>query len=522
MHFNVSDLRSRFCRHTLVAFLGIASCTAPTLSESQGLIASSQSVISSPGADVAYSSPAVGELTGDPADGLEIVMVQSDGVVSAFDSQGLSLWRAELPNYSCALTHPGEHAQSSPTILERSSGQALVITGYGGIFPHSCPGGVSAIGGMNGAQIWNFNLRKFAKRQRFFSHIASVFSTPVVADVENDGTSEIAFGSFDRNLYLLNENGSVRRYYAAADTIYSSPLLVDVDQKPGLEVLFATDMTKNRNLRPRTKNGGFLIAMDAKKGGPRAIPFRDPAKRAVRWASFYNQTLWSSPAVGDLLPAVAGEEGVIGSGCYHPERSTQKKGRAFTVFSLINGAKRRALPVSTCSPSSPAIGDLNGDGLLEVVVLVSAEEQFGSPDGRSSLIAWTPATDQVLWNVPVSQPAIFQSPLIVDFDRDGLPEVVSPSVKGVRIADGLTGQVRLRLDFPGTLRSTPAVADLNGNGMLDIVAAGGPRSGTAGVLAIWWDIVPESGIEDFRPSVSVQDALLWSAWRGSSQRNGGR
>src|SRR6185369_10925715 len=95
-----------------------------------------------------------------------------------------------------------------------------------------------------------------------------VVVTPAAADTDGDGLMEIAFGSFDRRFYLLESDGTVRWYYVAADTVYSSARFVQLDDDPPLEVVVASDVT----LGPHD-GGGYLQAFDTGPRYPKKIDF---------------------------------------------------------------------------------------------------------------------------------------------------------------------------------------------------------------------------------------------------------
>ncbi len=132
--------------------------------------------------------------------------------------------------------------------------------------------------------------------------------------------------------------------------------------------------------------------------------------------------------------------------------------------------------------SSVAIGDLNRDGRPEVVV---GGDSPGGPfyweggkivvlshDGRRE---WVKQTDQVIWS----------SPALVDLNADGFLEIVV----GTGLFFQNRGNVVYALDhqgndvpgwpyatagsaiFPGQTQPTPAIADLDGDGSFDVVIA---------------------------------------------------
>ena len=136
-------------------------------------------------------------------------------------------------------------------------------------------------------------------------------------------------------------------------------------------------------------------------------------------------------------------------------------------------------------PWAIAIGDLNGDGIPDLVVTErSAGSSDGALDSLSVLLgtgggAFGPRTDYVTLHEPYSV-------AIGDFDKDGLPDlaVANESAASVSVLWGTGGgRFDSRTDFPvGGSLSAPislAIGDLDEDGWLDIVAASFPTD------AVW-------------------------------------
>lgn len=475
-----------------------------------------------------FSNLAVGELDGNSANGLEVVAATSSGHVRAFRNDGQLLWEAVTPNAKCDSSSNRVHSSAALGDLNRDGIQDVII-GYGGVGRERCDGGVIAFNGLTGKTLWRFSLKAWSKKERFGTMSYSVFSTPAVADTDGDGKLEIAFGSFDRNLYLLNSDGSVRWYYNAADTIWSSPAFADINGDGKLELIASTDISGNSRLRPVTKDGGYLYAFKtaARPAKKKRIYFRD--KSAYYWQAALDQVPYSSPVVADVIQGNPGNEVVIASGCFFPQNSRNKRGKWIKIFSARNGKLLKTLPTQSCSSGSVAVGRLLGPASKAVVHIAPGNS---SNDGQSRVTAYNPETRQTLWSVvPKSNGSnkgdagSFQTPIIADIDGNGSQEVLVAHGKSVLIYEGASGNLLScksdncnagELSVGGDVsRASPTVADLNGDGIKEVLV--NLSSGSSGRIRIW------SGLDQIFSSTSAlgeSGAADFPSWRGGSQRTG--
>lgn len=171
---------------------------------------------------------------------------------------------------------------------------------------------------------------------------------------------------------------------------------------------------------------------------------------------------FSSPAVGDVTGDSAPEV-VVGS-----------NSGALLVYDLA-GRLVRSFPTDSAPDAviaSPALVDLNGDGKLDIVVgTIPANDAAAG----STVSAFT-GSGQRLWGrktcrAPGTLCDVFATPAIGDVNGDGVPDVVIGTqdtyVHALRGSDGT--------DLPGwpvfladTTWSSASVADLNGDGRAEV------------------------------------------------------
>jgi hypothetical protein len=453
-----------------------------------------------PGSGTGPMTPAVAELDGDTANGLETVITTPDGRIQMLSSSGAVVWSVETPNVSCTAAPSNDKLYSSPAVGDLfGTGEMYVVVGYGGFRGKVCDGGVAAYRASTGERAWIFSIKDFSKRQRFFAFRHAVYGTPTLADVDRDGKLEIGFGSFDRNVYLLNSDGSVRWYYNAADTVFPSPVFANIIGDSKLEMIIGTDISKNTKLRPPTPNGGYVYALEAAIRTSPGKKFTFRSKELQEWRTSFNQVMQTTIALGDILPDNPGLELVTGSGCFFPQGSGDRRGKWYKVLSARTGKVLKTLPVTACTPSGAAVGDINSDGIQEVVVTVSGTKAAGG-DGTSRVIAWRPATDEVLWSI---QPKVGRrtdsygghhrrTPVLADIQGDGTVEVLVNHQAGVVVIAGATGEqltcdsspcTKPLLKLDSQLQGSPVVADTNFDGTNEIITSG--QLDGRGVMARW-------------------------------------
>jgi hypothetical protein len=313
-------------------------------------------------------------------------------------------------------------------------------------------------------------------------------SSPLIVDLENDGDKELVITSSDRGVYVLNANGMDKPgwpVFVDAGSTFSNPVV-------GYSAPAVGDMDLDGNMDIVVRDGQYIYVFDKNGALLPGWPFN-------MINMFGGNGHYSFPVIADVNQDGRFEIIVVhrdhvyvfkGDGAFLPG---WPKIIDTTAFGLIS--------------STPAIGDLEGDGDLEIVVQeANRDEDVGElyvfhHDG--TLVSGWPKDIGVGGNT---------SPILGDLDGDGDLEILAAAVVTdytpseatvfIRHHDGsdFSGwpqivRANLLNDFAAELRTGLSMADLDGDGQLEILMS--TRGGNANTLHV----------------LSSHGQLLWEASR---------
>jgi FG-GAP-like repeat len=331
---------------------------------------------------------------------------------------------------------------------------------------------------------------------------------PAVGDLDNDGIKEIVVGTAGRLLYVLNANGTVRAGWPQLlpGDVEGSPAigLIDGDQFPDIVVSFkgTMDPTGKGGVRAYRRDGSViwtrLTATDEEQDGVFSTPaignvdgvggnevvvggfdfriyvIRSDGSDLPGWPKKLRDTIFSSPALFDLdgdgkLEIVIG----VDTHLEGPPFNTPDGGALYVFRS--DGSVLPGFPrfIDQTMMSSPAVGDIDGDGKPEIVV--GGGVFYQGNVGKKVYAYRCDGTDVAGWPVSV-EAQVFDSPALADLDGDGRLDVVITDENANLYAFRWNGTQIFKMkpkSFFGTSPNAdnPIVADINGDGALEILVA---------------------------------------------------
>ena len=300
---------------------------------------------------------------------------------------------------------------------------------------------------------------------KFVNYVGSM---PTLVDIDGDGTDEVFADGEDFSLHGYRSDGTdlpgfpVPTFTAASSQLLTTPLAADIDSD-GRPELITTSFS----------NAGTSVFAFHSDGSPvSGFPVSSPGDIFLI-------------GVGDVDGD--GQMEIVGLA-----RATSSFGAPWNIVQFrADGTVKRSIPIAG-QPLGGALADLNQDGIPEIVYIAS--DDFTIFDGNVRVVNGfgTPLSG---WPVALSNPTRsgdpISSPVVGDVDGDGMPEVVLVAFGALHVLkqDGtyVSGFPK-RIDelSANGIAMVPVIADVDNDGRNEIVVASDFWQGIPGFYNKIW------------------------------------
>jgi hypothetical protein len=302
-----------------------------------------------------------------------------------------------------------------------------------------------------------------------------VYGSPVVGDVDRDGSKEIfidnapidepSSGKNGGMLFCLNESGQLMwTFQPYEDPVYpgswaySTPTLGDIDQNGYDEILYWA----KSQYWPDYYQALYCV---------------DP-NGTVTWSSHFSVSeLFVNPAADNSVPTIANitddqwlETVIQYAG---KERVTCLNHDGATIWSYYYGWTTEGWDQAYSLHTAPAVADLDGDNSCETLLSISYYNDSAIPNVFKGGVLCVSSTGSLLWSRLDIRPEYYMypeacsSPTVCDVNDDGFPEVLVGGVEGVYCLNR-TGGNEWFYPVAGVF-NTAAIADVDADGSKEIV-----------------------------------------------------
>jgi hypothetical protein len=290
--------------------------------------------------------------------------------------------------------------------------------------------------------------------------VNGVYSSPAIGDINGDGIDDVVVGTWGKYIYAWSYTGGLLPGwpYDNKDSVWSSPALADIDMDGVKEVIIGADSTGGSDWPYPA--GGLLYAFNGDGSTCAGFPLWTP------------EVIWSSPAVADI-DGDGYYEIVVGTGHYYKAIGRlSTEGHRVYAFNH-DGSMVGGWPVTAAGStfSSPAVGDIDRDGTMEVVIACNGMNGIG----EDRVMAIKP-DGSVMWEVRAFGGPNLGSPAIGDVNGDGFPDVVLGSGWAIGAWDH-TGKVIWDQPLDNFVITSPAVGDFDADGHVKVACATGDAPG---------------------------------------------
>jgi hypothetical protein len=458
---------------------------------------------------ITRSSPVAADLNGNGRK--EIIVGAADGMLYVVAYNGSSwnkVWGTQtaqainaVSNKVCGNQATGK-IEASPAVGDiDNDGQLEIVVATGGRPDGNNPS-VNRNGGLIAYELnsstgtnWSFSVKSgwpFVMPDDMGGGIGArdpdgvcdgIRADPTLGDIDGDGDLEIISIAFDRRIRAFHHNGTVVNGWPiqreSGDIILrggqSSAAIGDIDNDGIDEIIIGTNSPPWNG---DNFDGPFPDIYNIPDYSLATVwAINGDSTLVPGWPVITQQNIESSPALGDIDGD--GEiEVVVGTGLFDGYVNGRQVYAWNADGSLVAGWPR---PTNDNMPSSPAIADLDGNGTQDVIIGCGKDAQ---PFCRT-LYAWS-GNGSNLPGFPMSTPFAYPfPPIVANVDGDSSLEIVLTSLETDVVSvvqhNGSSGNVDTSRKTNSIILNAPLVHDVDGDGLLETVIASGTSGGQAAI-----------------------------------------
>lgn len=328
-----------------------------------------------------------------------------------------------------------------------------------------------------------------------------IWGSPAVADVDNDGALEIVVASKSRHVFVLDQNCSVETDYDAGQYLMGTPALGDIDGDGNLEIVVGG-----------YSSPGKIFAINPDGTDVPGFPYElgEKIQRGVALADF------NGNGKVDIVCGTDGES-------------------LWLIYDDLTVADGFPFTVSSDFRTAPSIVDVDGEKIIfagsrndnfyavnsngELRFEIASNDDMSTSPGfvetPEGIAVFIGSEDGTLFGVDLNGNAlpgwpktlngdVIASPVFADLDGDGSPEVISATADGNLYAYKLNGEMYAHFPIQNTFpfKGSPTIFDTDNDGDLEIM------------------IGTSASLENIDVKESGSVFGFWNMYRGNLKRTG--